>query len=96
MRLAASFDAPVHSEVHADLRGTAWMGGSQAEGPYVLGMLIGENFFKSSFDEYVRRLHRFVSAKSSESAADTFCANYECHHLVPSPRYPLAVLNNWP
>ena len=61
---ARSFDAPVHSDQHIALRDSAWMGGHYVEGRYLLGMLVGENLFEKSNDEYLRRLHDFIAASA--------------------------------
>ena len=83
MGLEELFDEPVDSPSHTFLREEGWLGGDLVVGRYVLGMLLGENLYRLSNDQYAARLHRFLSERVSTAAAEIFGSLSECGHVIP-------------
>ncbi|MBL8869225.1 MAG: hypothetical protein JNK90_05495 [Planctomycetaceae bacterium] len=80
---ATRFDAPASSDFHAELRSTAWMGGSLVEGRYLLGMLLGTNLFRFDTEGYLRELNMYISTTISDQAAAVFCNISALDALIP-------------
>lgn len=100
MDCAYRFDAPVDSHEHAELRDTAWMGGSLTEGMYILGMLIGKNLFRQTGEQrvqdYICELQKYISQKVSDKAAAIFCNSGKDWLLIPYLRLVYHRNPNWP
>jgi hypothetical protein len=94
--LADLFDAPPSSDGHADLRNTAWMGGHQVEGRYLLGMLTGTNLFRFELADYFRQLNTYISTTISERAAAVFCDETGSDLLIPYLRMKYERDTNFP
>ncbi|PHS03084.1 MAG: hypothetical protein COA78_19350 [Blastopirellula sp.] len=94
--LARLFDMPIDSEEHAGLRDDAWIGGDGIEGPYLLGMLIGENLFLLPNDIYIQRLHDFITPRFSSRAAIIFCTFSESSLLIPYLRKTYELETDYP
>ena len=99
MDCANRFDAPVDSHEHAELRDTAWMGGSLTEGMYLLGMLTEKNLFRKTGEQtiqnYVRELRNYMRQEISDEAAAIFCdSSYEW--VIPYLRLAYHRNPDWP
>jgi len=100
MDCADRFDAPVDSHEHAELRDTAWMGGSLTEGMYLLGMLTGKNLFRQPREQivenYRRELRRYVEQDVSNQAAALFTNSGYDWVLIPYLRSLYHRHPDWP
>ncbi|PQO37056.1 hypothetical protein C5Y96_07815 [Blastopirellula marina] len=100
MDCAVRFDAPVDSPEHAELRDTAWMGGSLSEGMYLLGMLAGKNLFRQTseqvVEDYVSELREYTKQHVSEQAAAIFCNSRIDWALIPYLRLAYHRNPDWP
>ena len=66
---AKAFDAPIDSELHAQLRDSLWIAGGFTEGPYLLGRLLSTNLFSLSTEDFLKTLQSYLLLKFSREVA---------------------------
>ena len=79
---AKAFDKPYDSPEHRMLREEAWLVGPEHQCRYLLGMLLSQNEFRKSRDQFLDDLTKYITSRTSAQAAMFCCTEHHCQFVV--------------